>query len=103
MRILIVCGAGASSTFVAKRVERAAREGGFPLSARAGSWGASIANDSDRAVAADADLVLIGPHLSHMLHEARAQLAPVRVEVLPEDCLRDLTGTKTLALVRNLT
>ncbi|MDR2294986.1 MAG: hypothetical protein LBE05_07250 [Microbacterium sp.] len=103
MRILIVCGAGASSTFVAKRLERAAREGGFPLSARAGSWGASIASDSDRAAAADADLVLIGPHLSHVLDEAREQLAPARVEVLPEDCLRDLTGAKTLALVSHLT
>ncbi len=101
MKILIVCGAGASSTFVAQRLERAAREGGFPLSARAGSWGASLANDSDRAAAAD--LVLIGPHLSHVLGEAREQLAPARVEVLPEECLRDLTGAKTLALVNQLT
>src|SRR3546814_12074840 len=58
MRILVVCGAGASSTFVAQRVRRAAHERGLPYSAVAGTTG-SLVIDLDSA-----DIVLVGPHLA---------------------------------------
>src|SRR3546814_13881975 len=57
MRILVVCGAGASSTFVAQRVRRAAHEPGLPYSAVAGTTG-SLVIDLDSA-----DIVLVGPPL----------------------------------------
>lgn len=92
MRITIVCGAGASSTFVAKRLQKAADEWGLDLTARAGIWGDLTADE-------DADLILIGSHLTERLAETTALVAPTRVVVLPDACVRDLTGRETLAFV----
>ncbi|MGP3535509.1 PTS sugar transporter subunit IIB [Microbacterium sp. RD1] len=95
MRILVVCGAGASSTFVAQRVRRAASERGLPYAAVAGTT-SSLEIDLDSA-----DLVLVGPHLAgqreHIERTAAAHGAAV--VVLPDDVFTDLTGERTLDLV----
>lgn len=95
MRILVVCGAGASSTFVALRLRRAAALAGMPLTASAGSE-SSLADDLRST-----DVVLVGPHLEHSLDEIRALAAPrgVRVVLLPDDIFTDGDGTRALALV----
>ena len=95
MRILVVCGAGASSTFVAQRVQRAAHDRGLPYSAAAGTV---------RSLPIDllaTDIVLVGPHLGPELERITQDAATrgVRVALLPEDVFTDLTGTRTLALV----
>ena len=61
MRILVVCGAGASSTFVAQRLRHAAQAAGRRISALAGTE-RSLPIDLDAA-----DIVLVGPHLQHAL------------------------------------
>jgi PTS system cellobiose-specific IIB component len=96
MRILIVCGAGASSTFVAQRVRRAAQERGLPYAAVAGTAG-SLEIDLDSA-----DIVLVGPHLvTDQERISRSAAAHgVAMAVLPDDIFSDLTGERTLALVR---
>jgi len=95
MRILVVCGAGASSTFVAQRVRHAAQAAGRPISAVAGTE-QSLPIDLDAA-----DVVLIGPHLRQSLdHIERAAAARgARAVLLPEDVFGDIDGTRTLALV----
>lgn len=95
MRILVVCGAGASSTFVAQRVRHAAHDRGLPYSAQAGTV-RSLPNDLDTA-----DVVLVGPHLAPELEWISQDAATrgVRVVLLPEDVFSDLTGTRTLSLV----
>lgn len=95
MRILVVCGAGASSTFVAQRVRRAAHERGLPFTAFAGTE-QSLPIDLDTA-----DVVLVGPHLATE-HERIARSAAahgVVVVLLPDDVFADRTGERTLALV----
>lgn len=95
MRILVVCGAGASSTFVAQRVRRAAQERGLPYTAFAGAE-QSLPIDLDAA-----DIVLVGPHLAPDL-ERIAHLAAahaVRAVLLPDDVFTDRTGERTLALL----
>jgi PTS system cellobiose-specific IIB component len=57
MRVLIVCGAGASSTFVAQRLRRAATARGLDLTPVPTS--ASAAPD----LIPDADVVIAGAHL----------------------------------------
>ncbi|MGW9112490.1 PTS sugar transporter [Microbacterium sp. NPDC055683] len=96
MRILVVCGAGASSTFVAHRVNRAARAAGLPYSAFAGAQ-ASLPVDIDAA-----DVVLVGPHLAASLDAIRSAAVPrgVAVVPLPDDVFSDTDGTRVLALVR---
>ena len=95
MRILVVCGAGASSTFVAQRVRHAAHDRGLPYTAFAGT---------DRSLPIDldaADMVLVGPHLADSLEriERDAAARGVVVVLLPDDVFTDLSGTRTLDLV----
>lgn len=93
MKILVVCGAGASSTFVAQRLRRAASEAGLDWDAAAGM---------EQSVAgSDHDLILIGPHLADRL-EAIRQAAPAQVAVLPDDVFADRDGTRTLALAQSI-
>lgn len=96
MRILVVCGAGASSTFVAQRVRRAAQDRGLEYSAFAGTE-LSLPADLDAA-----DVVLVGPHLIHALERIEADAAQrgTAVVLLPPDIFTDIDGTRTLALVR---
>ena len=95
MRILVVCGAGASSTFVAQRLRHAAHAAGRQLGAVAGTR-QSLAIDLDAA-----DVVLVGPHLHDEVDDIRrdASMRGVAVVLLPEDVFTDLDGTRTLALV----
>ncbi len=97
MRILVVCGAGASSTFVAQRVRHAAQAHGLAYSAFAGTE-RSLPIDLDAA-----DVVLVGPHLSHALEriERDADARGTTVVQLPPDIFQDLDGSRTLALVRD--
>lgn len=93
MRILVVCGAGASSTFVAQRLRRAATAAGL-------EWEATAGMESS-AAGSDHDLVLVGPHLSDRLDAIRAG-AHARVAVLPADVFADLDGSRTLELARSI-
>ncbi|MCT9818796.1 PTS sugar transporter [Microbacterium sp. W1N] len=95
MRILVVCGAGASSTFVAQRVRHAAHARGRDLSAVAGTE-QSLPIDLDAA-----DIVLVGPHLEHALDRIDRVARPrgTRVILLPADVFGDIDGTRTLALI----
>ena len=72
MKILVVCGAGASSTFVAQRVRHAAQNQGLAYSAFAGTE-QSLPIDLDAA-----DVVLVGPHLAHALDRIERDAAAVR-------------------------
>ena len=96
MRILVVCGAGASSTFVAQRVRHAAQAEGLPYSAFAGTQ-QSLPIDLDSA-----DMVLVGPHMAHAMDRIRhdADWRGAKIVLLPDDIFTDLDGTRTLALVR---
>ncbi|WP_406245943.1 PTS sugar transporter subunit IIB [Microbacterium sp. M] len=91
-RILVVCGAGASSTFVAQRLQRAATDAHL-------AWDAFAGTESTTA-SRDADLILVGPHLADRLGAIRAA-SPCPVLPLPEDIFTDRDGTRTLALVRS--
>jgi len=96
MRILVVCGAGASSTFVAQRVRHAAHEAGLAYTAFAGTE-LSLPIDLDAA-----DVVLVGPHLAYAIPtiERDAAIRGTTVVLLPEDIFTDLDGNRTLQLVQ---
>lgn len=79
MRIIVVCGAGASSTFVALRVRRAADARGLRVDARAAAE-AGLAEALEGA-----DVLLVGAHLGDRVDALRelAAAASVPVAVLP--------------------
>ena len=95
MRILVVCGAGASSTFVAQRLQRAATAAGL-------SWTTEAGTEHTALSAVGVDLVIVGPHLAERVDSIRAILAPrTPVALLPDDAFTDLDGSRTLRLARD--
>ncbi|WP_417562139.1 PTS sugar transporter subunit IIB [Microbacterium sp.] len=95
MRIVVVCGAGASSTFVAQRLRRACAEQGLAHTARA------VPLQAVPACLDDADLLLVGPHLADRMDELNRDAAARALPVvrLPHDIFGDLDGSRTLAIV----
>ncbi|MBZ4487059.1 PTS sugar transporter [Microbacterium sp. cx-55] len=95
MRILVVCGAGASSTFVAQRLRRAALDSGLHYDA------APVSRSALAARLGEAEIVLIGPHLTDAIDDIRTDAAAYSVPVilLPEDIFTDRDGARTLRLV----
>ncbi|WP_195760677.1 PTS sugar transporter subunit IIB [Agromyces kandeliae] len=93
MRIVVVCGAGASSTFAALRIRRAAEARGIAADVRA----AGEQNLADALEGADA--LLVGVHLVPRLGslEQLAIEASVPVAVLPDET-RALDGDAALDL-----
>jgi PTS system cellobiose-specific IIB component len=77
--ILVVCGAGASSTFLASRMRSIAGERGLDVTARAAS---NLDVDSRLG---DAQVLLVGPHLAAAFPEleAAAIAHSVRAALLP--------------------
>lgn len=95
MRILVVCGAGASSTFVAQRINGAARTRELP-------WSAVATNEVSLPEELESsDLVLVGPHFAAHLEQIRQLAAPhgVGVVLMDANAFSDLDGTQALALV----
>jgi PTS system cellobiose-specific IIB component len=68
-RILVVCGSGASSTFLAQRLRVLAEADGLEIEAVAGSL------SQVRLDAAGMDVVLLGAHLADRLDAVRAAAA----------------------------
>jgi len=101
MRIHVVCGAGASSTFVALRVRRTAAHRGLDVHVTAGS-------ESDLAdTLSTTDVLLVGPHLAERFEAIRVQagLFDVRARLLPASVFaaRDGEAALNLALDNDLT
>lgn len=99
MRILVVCGAGASSTFVAMWVRKAAAGRGLDVVTAASS-------DAELdELAAEHDVVLIGPHLADRFEALaeRASAAGASAVLIPEAVItgRDGDAALDLALAAN--
>ena len=93
MRIVVVCGAGASSTFAALRIRRAAEARGIAADVRAS--GEETLPDALMG----ADALLVGTHLAERLDslERAATAASVPLAVLPGET-RTLDGDAALDL-----
>lgn len=94
MRIIVVCGAGASSTFVALRIRTAAAARGLDVEAKATS------ESGLGAALAGADVLLVGAHLAERVGRLRelAAAASVPIAILPESAAAALDGEDALDL-----
>lgn len=92
IRIIVVCGAGASSTFVAHRIRRAATARGIEVRTSATSE-----SQLDAALA-DADVLLVGAHLGDRLSQLRerAAAASVPIAILAADAASAFDGEDAL-------
>lgn len=94
MKILVVCGAGASSTFVAHRMRKTAESRGLRVTITAGT-------ETDLSFGlAGIDVLLIGPHLAGLYDDIRehADQAGIGVVLLPATIFASREGDEALDL-----
>lgn len=92
-RVMLVCGSGASSGFMASNIRKAAKARGVDINIIARS-DAEIPNYVD-----DTDLIMIGPHLAMMLDQERRwceEFPELKVEVMKAEYYATLDGEKAL-------
>jgi PTS system cellobiose-specific IIB component len=96
--VLVVCGAGASSTFLAHRIRAAARGRGVELVVAA----SSLEGVEHRLP--DVDVLLVGPHLSSRFDELSrlAQAAGARSLLLPSTVFGAQGDDAVLDLMREI-
>lgn len=73
--VLLVCGSGASSGFMAVNIRKAAKKRGLDISVTARSE-AEIANYID-----DIDTIMVGPHLKYLVEEISNKYADKNITV----------------------
>lgn len=96
--VLLVCGTGASSGFMAKNIRQAAKIKGKEVSVKARS-------DSEVAeYIEEIDLLLVGPHLKYMLDDLREEAKPynVPVEIIHEEAYGSLNGEAVLEQIERI-
>ncbi|MEQ7177740.1 PTS sugar transporter subunit IIB [Enterococcus thailandicus] len=96
--ILLICGSGASSGFMAAAIRKAAKKRKLEFSVKA----ASESQLDDRIDAID--YLLIGPHLSYMLNDLQEQTKDknVKATIIPQAVYGTLNGEKALDLILKL-
>lgn len=96
--ILLVCGGGASSGFMAANMRKAAKKRGIEITIQARSE-SELEEHLDTT-----DMLLIGPHLSYMEEDIKAQLGdrPMKVAVIPQNIYGPLDGNKAIDFALDL-
>ena len=96
--ILLVCGTGASSGFMAKNIRLAAKAQGLDLNVKA-------RGDAEvEEYIEDIDLLLVGPHLKYMLNDLKEIADPydVPVAIIPEEAYGALDGDAVLEFIKTI-
>lgn len=96
--ILLICGGGASSGFMAANMRKAAKKEklDFTIQARSES---ELEDHLDST-----DILLIGPHLSYMEEEIKSQISNrnIKVAVIPQIIYGPLDGKRALQMVLDM-
>ena len=97
-RVLVVCGGGASSGFLAQSIRKAAKSNGTEMVVEARSE-TEVDEYVDRI-----DVLLIGPHLAYMEDKLRAKVEPhgIKVALLPHKIYGRLDGAGAYKLIQEI-
>ena len=92
LNVLLVCGSGASSGFMAANIRKAAAEKGLDIKITARGE-SEIENYID-----DIDALMVGPHLAYILDEVEEFVgdAPVKVILMKPEYHATLNGKQAL-------
>ena len=90
--VLLVCGTGASSGFMAANIRKAAAARGMEISVNARSE-STVEDYVD-----EIDCLMLGPHLANMLEDMqeRCEGYPVKVAIIEKDAYARLNGEQAL-------
>ncbi|MGM0123256.1 PTS system, cellobiose-specific IIB component [Enterococcus sp. AZ194] len=96
--ILLICGGGASSGFMAANMRKAAKKEklDFTIQARSES---ELEDHLDST-----DILLIGPHLSYMEEEIKSKISDrnIKVAVIPQIIYGPLDGKRAIQMVLDM-
>lgn len=97
-KVLLICGTGASSGFMAKNIRKAAKDKGKEVDVKARSD-----SELDEYIE-EIDLLLVGPHLKYMLEDLKKEAEPynVPVEIIHEDAYGTLDGEAVLLQIESI-
>ncbi|MDT2600163.1 PTS sugar transporter subunit IIB [Enterococcus hulanensis] len=92
IKVMLVCGGGASSGFLASSMRKAAKKKGIVMDIFARSEG-DIDNYKN-----EIDVLLLGPHLRYLLDEATEKIAGtnVKLSVIENDIYGSLDGARAV-------
>lgn len=98
VRILLCCGVGMSSGFLAQRARQAAKKKKMDVSVEARSH-VDVASYLNQI-----DVLFIGPHYANELADFQTMAAPypVKVAVIPKDIYSEINGEGILDLAEKL-
>ncbi|MFT9373663.1 PTS sugar transporter subunit IIB [Liquorilactobacillus hordei] len=96
--VLLICGSGASSGFMAAAIRKAAKKNSIEMKVKAASE-----SQLDELIK-ETDILLIGPHLSYMLAELEQKTldTDVKVAVIPQSIYGTLNGPKAVELIQKM-
>lgn len=97
-QILLVCGTGASSGFMARNIRQAVKARGLNYDVKARSD--SVLEDYIE----DISLLLVGPHLDYMLSDLEEIAKPynVPVRIIPKEAYGSLDGEAVADLITEI-
>jgi Phosphotransferase system cellobiose-specific component IIB len=98
LRVLLVCGSGASSGFMAANIRKAAKEKGLDMEVQARSD-----SEIDNYIE-DVDLIMVGPHLEYVMDELEEYTHeyPVKVALMKPGYYSSLDGAKAIEHILSL-
>ena len=98
LRVLLVCGSGASSGFMAANIRKAAKEKGLEMSVQARSD-----SEIDNYIE-DVDLIMVGPHLEYVMDELEeyTEEYPVKIALMKPEYYSALDGAKAIEHILSL-
>ena len=96
MNIMLCCGAGISSGFLATAAQKAAKKAGIKATVKARSH-SDVGNYMDSV-----DILMIGPHYKMELSTFEAMAKPhgVPVIIIPEDVYAMIDGTRVIEIAQ---
>lgn len=98
LKVLLCCGAGMSSGFLASNARKIAKKQKIAVSVEARSY-----SEVDQHLSYT-DVLLLGPHYAMELDNFKKTAAPygVKVAVIPQDIYASLDGARLIALAQQM-
>ncbi|KMT58367.1 PTS system lactose/cellobiose specific transporter subunit IIB [Listeria fleischmannii 1991] len=96
--ILLICGSGASSGFMAASIRKAAKKNGREVSVKA------ISEAQLDEYIQTTDILLIGPHLAYMLEDLKNKMKGknILIDIIPQSIYGALDGGAALELITKM-
>lgn len=98
INVLLVCGGGASSGFLAQSMRKSAKKKGLQMDVIARSETEITAYKDDK------DVLLVGPHLEYLLDDINEKVSgsDIKVAIIDRDIYASLDGDRAVDFVLEL-